>query len=402
MAAWARRSFILAAFALALVESFAQAFVPQAANLAIFVLMCLTLLVRPQGLFGVVVVRQHEFRGARLPWTGDTAPAGADAPLRSWLLPLAVVAGLIVLPALVYPVYLMQVFCFAILAASFNFLLGFAGMISFGHAALFGTAAYLTAHGAKVWMLPPELAILLGVASAAALGLVMGALAIRRRGIYQAMITLAVAQMAYFTYVQASFTHSEDGIHAVPRGVLLGLLDLRGDLNMYVIVAAALLAVFLGLRRLLASEFGIILVAIRDNERRTLSLGYNVNRFKLAAFVLSAAIAGLAGSLSAIVFQLAALSSVHWHLSGQVVLMALIGGIGTFSGPLLGAAVIVTMQYMLAPLGAWVLVAQGTVFVVCVLAFRGGLAGLRVRPPPWLLRKAELSPGVEATRRTAP
>jgi branched-chain amino acid transport system permease protein len=367
---------ILASFALALIESFTQALVPQAGNLVIFILMCLILLLRPQGLFGIAAVRQHEFHGARLPGSVGTASETPRAGTGQWapVAGFAILAALIALPALVYPIYLMQIFCFAILAASFNFLLGFAGIISFGHAALFGTAAYLTAHGAKVWALPPELAILLGTVSAALLGLVMGALAIRRRGIYQAMITLAVAQMAYFVYVQASFTHSEDGIHSVPRGLLFGWLDLRRDLNVYVVVAVALLAVFLGLRRVLASEFGTILVAIRDNERRALSLGYNVSRFKLAAFVLSASIAGLAGALSAIVFQLATLSGVHWHLSGQTVLMALIGGIGTFSGPLFGAAIVITMQHFLSPLGAWVLIAQGAVFVICVLAFRDGLA----------------------------
>jgi branched-chain amino acid transport system permease protein len=385
---------VLASFSLALIESLTQALVPQAANLVIFVLMCLILLLRPQGLFGIAAVRQHEFQGARLPRAEGTASEMARAGLEQWLAPVAlftILAALIALPALVYPIYLMQIFCFAILAASFNFLLGFAGIISFGHAALFGTAAYLTAHCAKVFALPPELAILFGTVSAALLGLVMGALAIRRRGIYQAMITLAVAQMAYFVYVQASFTHSEDGIHSVPRGLLFGLLDLRQDLNVYAVVAIALLAVFLGLRRVLASEFGTILVAIRDNERRALSLGYNVQRFKLAAFVLSAAVAGLAGALSAIVFQLATLSGVHWHLSGLTVLMALIGGIGTFSGPLFGAAIVVTMQHFLSPLGAWVLIAQGAVFVVCVLAFRDGLAAhLRWPALPGFLRKTGL------------
>jgi branched-chain amino acid transport system permease protein len=283
------------------------------------------------------------------------------------------VAALLALPMLLYPVYLMKIFCFTIFAASFNFLLGFAGIMSFGQAALFGTAAYLTAHAAREWALPAEAAIGIGIAAALVLGIVMGIFAIRRRGIYQAMITLAIAQMVYFVYVQASFTHGEDGIQSVPRGVLLGLIDLRNDINVYWLSAAAMLGVLFGLRRLINSPFGMMLIAIRDNERRALSLGHNVDAYKLAAFGIAAFCAGIAGSMSAIVFQLATLSGVHWHLSGEAVLMALIGGIGTFCGPLIGATVLVTMQHFLSPFGAWIVAIQGAVFVLCVLLFRDGL-----------------------------
>lgn len=364
---------IVASYSLATIESLTQAFYPQAANIVIFAFMCVVLLVRPQGLFGISVVRRHDFQAARLP-IGD---GGDDDASRSGfarhLSAAAILAALLVLPWIVYPIYLMKIFCFAIFAASFNFLLGFAGIVSFGQAALFGTAAYVTAHAMKEWAWAPELAMLAGVGAATLLGLGMGALAIRRRGIYQAMITLAIAQMVYFVYLQADFTHGEDGIQSVPRGLLFGVIDLRNDMAVYLLSVVALLAVFLGLRRLLASPFGMMLVAIRDDERRALSLGHNVNAFKLAAFGIAAACAGLAGALSAVVFQLATLSGVHWHLSGEAVLMALIGGIGTLAGPLVGAAVVVTMQQFLAPFGAWVLVIQGAVFAVCVLMFRNGI-----------------------------
>jgi len=363
---------ILASYCLAIIESLTQAFYPQAASIVIFAFMCLVLMVRPQGLFGISVVRRHEFRAARLPAAHEVRSAVSSVLVRL-VAGGTIVAVLVLLPLFVYPIYLVKIFCFAIFAASFNFLLGFAGIVSFGQAALFGTAAYIAAHALKVWALPPELAMLAGIGAATLLGLAMGALAIRRRGIYQAMITLAVAQMVYFVYVQAEFTHGEDGIHSVPRGPLFGLVDLRDDRAVYALAAVALLAVLVGLRCLLSSRLGMVLVAIRDDERRALSLGHNVNAFKLTAFAIASACAGLAGSLSAVAFQLATLSGAHWHLSGEAVLMALIGGIGTLAGPLVGATVLVTMQQFLAPFGAWVLVIQGIVFVLCVLLFRDGL-----------------------------
>jgi branched-chain amino acid transport system permease protein len=364
---------IAASYSLAMIESFTQALVPQASSLVIFVFMCLVLLIRPQGLFGTAAIRSHEFPAARLPLVRSHDEGRVATQVKSAIPPLLALTAVILLPTMFYPFYLMKIFCFAIFAASFNFLLGFAGLISFGQAAMFGTAAYLTAYTAKEWLLAPEAAIGVGVGAAVVLGLAMGALAIRRRGIYQAMITLAIAQMVYFCYVQAPFTLGEDGIQSVPRGHLFGLIDLRDDMNVYWVCAGAMAAVFLGLRRLLSSTLGMHLVAIRDNERRALSLGYRVNGYKLAAFGIAGFCAGLAGSLSAIVFQLATLSGAEWHLSGEAVLMALIGGIGTFAGPLVGAAVLVTMQQFLAPFGAWVQIIQGLVFVICVLMFRNGL-----------------------------
>jgi branched-chain amino acid transport system permease protein len=357
---------MIASYGLALIESLTQALYPQAASLVIFAFMCLVLLTRPQGLFGIATVRRHEFQAARIARHDGDAATGRYAMI-------LIGVALAVAPALLYPVYLMKIFCLAIFAASFNFLLGFAGIVSFGQAALFGSAAYLTAHAMKAWSLPPQLGVLCGVAAATLLGVVMGALAIRRHGIYQAMITLGIAQMVYFVFLQAPFTHGEDGIQSVPRGLLFGYVDLADDRTLYAFIALALVAVLLGLRRLLASRFGLILVAIRDDERRALSLGYNVAAFKLAAFAIASACAGLAGALNALTFQLATLSGAHWHLSGEAVLMALVGGIGTLTGPLVGAAVVVTMQQFLAPFGAFVLVIQGLVFALCVLAFRDGL-----------------------------
>jgi branched-chain amino acid transport system permease protein len=239
----------------------------------------------------------------------------------------------------------------------------------------FGGAAYVAAHAAKVWGFPFELAMLAGTASAAVLGLAVGVLAIRRQGIYFAMITLALAQMVFFFALQAPFTGGEDGIQRVPRGHFLGIVDLRNDTALYYVVAAIFLAGFLGVYRIVHSPFGQVLKAIRENEPRAISLGYRVDQYKLAAFVMSATLTGLAGSVKAIVFQLASLSDVHWTMSGEVVLMTLVGGLGTVFGPALGAAVIVTMQTYLAHLGAWVTVVQGVIFVICVLAFRRGIVG---------------------------
>lgn len=363
---------LVAAYCLALIESVTQALYPQAANFVIFAFMCLTLMVRPQGLFGLAMVKRHEFSAARLPGVNEDAAKSATRGRRMmlWLAGLLILAAL---PAVIYPIHLVKVACLAIFAISFNFLIGFVGIVSFGQAAFFGTAAYLTGHALVVWQLPTELAILVGIGGALALGLVMGALAIRRSGIYQAMITLAIAQMAYFFYVQAPFTHGEDGIQSIPRGTLFGLIDLRDDKTVYALSVLALLAIFIGIRRLLASRFGMMLVAIREDERRALSLGYNVQGYKLAAFGIASVCAGLAGSLSAVAFQLATLSGAHWHLSGEAVLMALLGGIGTLAGPIVGAAIVAMMQQLLAPFGGWVLVIQGVVFVLCVLLFRDGL-----------------------------
>ena len=304
------------------------------------------------------------------------APATASGPTGHQAVVFALMVGaFVVAPFVVYPVFLMKALCFALFACAFNLLIGYGGLLSFGHAAYLGSAGYVTAHAAKVWGWPPELAILAGVAGAAALGLVIGALAIRRQGIYFAMITLALAQMLYFFCLQAPFTGGEDGIQSVPRGVLFGLVDLRNPLAMYFTVLGIFLAGFLLIYRTIHSPFGQVLKAIRENEPRALSLGYGADQYKLIAFVLSAALSGLAGGTKAIVFQLASLTDVHWTMSGEVVLMTLLGGLGTVFGPVAGAFVVIALENYLAQLGAWVTVVQGAIFVVCVLTFRRGLVG---------------------------
>jgi branched-chain amino acid transport system permease protein len=285
------------------------------------------------------------------------------------------VAAFVAGPFVVYPVFLMKALCFALFACAFNLLIGYAGLLSFGHAAYLGSAGYVTAHAAKVWGWPPELAILLGTLTAALLGLAIGALAIRRQGIYFAMITLALAQMLFFFCLQAPFTHGEDGIQAVPRGMLFGFLDLRNTLVMYYVVLAIFLGGFLLIYRTIHSPFGQVLKAVRENEPRALSLGYQADRYKLIAFVLSAGLSGLAGGTKAIVFQLASLTDVHWTMSGEVVLMTLLGGLGTVFGPVVGAVIVIGLETYLAQLGAWVTVVQGIIFVLCVLAFRRGVVG---------------------------
>ena len=285
------------------------------------------------------------------------------------------VALFLVAPFLLYPVFLMKALCFALFACAFNLLIGYVGLLSFGHAAFLGSAGYAAAHAAKVWGVSPELAILFGTAVAGVLGLVIGALAIRRQGIYFAMITLALAQMIYFFSLQSRFTGGEDGIQSVPRGRLLGLLDLQNTLTMYFVVLGIFLGGFLLIYRAIHSPMGQVLKAIRENEPRALSLGYKPDHYKLIAFVLSATLSGLAGGTKAIVFQLASLTDVHWSMSGEVVLMTLLGGLGTVYGPVAGALILVTLENYLAQLGAWVTVVQGAIFVVCVLVFRRGVVG---------------------------
>ena len=278
-------------------------------------------------------------------------------------------------PLVAYPVFLMKVMCFALFACAFNLLIGYGGLLSFGHAMFLGTAGYASAHAAKVWGFPPEFAILFGTACSALLGLVTGLLAIRRQGIYFAMITLALAQMVYFFYLQAPFTGGEDGIQAVPRGKLFGLIDLKNVWAMYSLVFAVFAGGFLLIHRALHSPFGQVLKAIRENEPRALSLGYDVGRYKLLAYVLSATLAGLAGATKVLVFELASLTDVHWTMSGEVVLMVLLGGLGTVFGPVVGALIIISMENYLAQLGSWVTVTQGLIFVICVLTFRRGVIG---------------------------
>ncbi|MGF7176176.1 branched-chain amino acid ABC transporter permease [Azospirillum doebereinerae] len=311
-----------------------------------------------------------------------SAPAGAGpASVQAGGLPLARIGGvvalavLVVAPFILYPVFLMKVLCFALFACAFNLLIGFAGLMSFGHAAFFGSAAYVTAHTVKVWGLSPELGILLGALCAAGFGLIFGAIAIRRQGIYFAMITLALSQMVFFIALQVPFTHGEDGIQAVPRGTLFGLFDLSQPLTMYYTVLAIFLFGFAVIWRTVHSPFGQVLKAIRENEPRAISLGYRTERYKLMAFVLSAALTGVAGGTKAIVFQLATLTDVTWQMSGEVVLMTLLGGMGTLTGPVVGAALVVTLENYLAATNLPVPVVIGAIFVICVLLFRRGIAG---------------------------
>jgi branched-chain amino acid transport system permease protein len=288
---------------------------------------------------------------------------------------VVMVVALVVAPFLTYPLFLMQAMCFALFACAFNLLIGYVGLLSFGHALYFGWASYLSAYSAKAWGFPPEFAILTGTATAAICGLVAGSLAIRRQGIYFAMITLALAQMMFFFALQAKFTGGEDGIQGVPRGKLFGLVDLSNQTNMYITVVAIFIAGFLVIYRVIHSPFGEVLKAIRENEARAISLGYKTDRYKLLAFVLSATLAGVAGSTKAIVLQLASLTDVDWPMSGEVILIALIGGLGTVFGPVVGAFIVIAMQNYLAQVGQWVTVIQGVIFVLCVLLFRRGVIG---------------------------
>ena len=287
---------------------------------------------------------------------------------------LALAIGLAA-PLVVYPVFLMKVLCFALFASAFNLLIGYVGLLSFGHAMFFGGAAYISAHTVKVWGWSPEFGLLAAVAVSMILGLAVGLIAIRRQGIYFAMVTLALAQMVFFFCLQAKFTGGEDGIQAVPRRPFFGFIDTTNDLSFYYVVLAIFAVGFLIIYRTIHSPFGQVLKAIRENEPRAISLGYRVDQYKLLAFVLSAGLAGLAGGTKSLVFQLASLTDVAWQMSGEVVLMTLVGGLGTVFGPLVGAAVIITMQNYLSGLGEWVLVVQGSIFVVVVLLFRRGIVG---------------------------
>lgn len=352
---------------LGLIEGLTKVFWPQAAATVIFVIMAIVLVLRPAGLFGKETVAYHgsDISAAR---PGSILENG-----RLWLIVFAV-AGTI-LPFFVYPVFGMKILCLALFACAYNLIFGYVGLLAFGHAAFYGASAYVAAHSAAVLGLPTELAILSGVAMATAIGALFGWLAIRRQGLYFAMITLALAQIVYFYAIQASWTHGEDGIQSVPRGRLFGLIDLNDTLNMYFFVLAVFLIGFAAIYRIVRSPFGQVLKSIRENEQRAVSLGYSTDRFKLIAFTLSAGLAGLAGGTKAIVFQIASLADLYFMTSADALLMTLIGGVGTLLGPVVGAIVVVTMQTQFATLGAWVIVVQGSTFVLCVLFLRKGIVG---------------------------
>jgi len=308
--------------------------------------------------------------------TDDTLAATPHAIRDEMIAFVIMTALLLIVPFTgVYPFFVMQALCFALLACAFNLLIGYGGLLSFGHAMFLGTAGYITAHALKVWGLSPELGILVGTAGAAALGVVTGLVAIRRQGIYFAMITLALSQLLYFIYLQTPFTHGEDGIQGIPQGRLFGFLNLANPTVLYYVVLPGFLLGFLLIFRTINSPFGEVLKAIRENEPRAISLGYKTDQYKLLAYILSGTLAGFAGSLKVFVAQNASLTDVHWSMSGEIVLMTLVGGLGTIFGPVVGAFVITAMQQYLAGYGQWVTVIQGVIFVACVLAFRRGIIG---------------------------
>jgi branched-chain amino acid transport system permease protein len=308
--------------------------------------------------------------------TDDTLPVTPRA-LRDEMIVFAVMAVLLgIVPFTnIYPFFVMQALCFALLACAFNLLIGYGGLLSFGHAMFLGTAGYVSAHALKVWGLSPELGIVAGTLGATALGVVTGLIAIRRQGIYFSMITLALSQLLYFIYLQTPFTHGEDGIQGIPQGRLFGIFDLSKPITLYYVVLVGFLGGFLLIYRTINSPFGEVLKSIRENEPRAISLGYKTDQYKLMAYILSGTIAGFAGSLKVFVAQNASLTDVHWSMSGEIVLMTLVGGLGTVFGPVVGAFVIIAMQQYLAGFGQWVTVIQGVIFVSCVLTFRRGVIG---------------------------
>lgn len=308
--------------------------------------------------------------------TDDTLPVTARAMRDEMIVFVFMALALAAVPFTgIYPFFVMQALCFALLACAFNLLIGYGGLLSFGHAMFLGTAGYCSAHALKAWALPPELGILAGVAAAFVLSIVTGYISIRRQGIYFSMITLALSQLLYFIYLQAPFTHGEDGIQGIPQGHLFGIFDLSKPTVLYYVVLVGFLAGFLLIYRIINSPFGEVLKSIRENEQRAISLGYRTDQYKLLAFILSGTLAGFAGSLKVFVAQNASLTDVHWSMSGEVVLMTLVGGLGTIFGPVAGAFVIIAMQQYLASYGQWVTVIQGAIFVICVLTFRRGVVG---------------------------
>ena len=359
---------IVTGFLVGIAEGLTKAFYPELSSTVVFVVMAVVLTVRPAGLFGSkpeAAPAHHE----------EAREGGATSP-RGQMLAFGAMAVLFAAaPLVVYPGFMMKAMVFALFACAFNMIAGYGKLVSFGHAMFLGSAGYVCGHAAKVWGFTPELALLAGTGTAALLGLASGWLAIRRSGIYFAMVTLAFAQMVYFLALQAPFTGGEDGLQAIPRGHLFGLIDLSRPANLYGFVLAVFLGGFFVIMRLVGSPFGLVLKGISDHEPRAQSLGLDTERYKLLAFTLSAALAGLAGSTKAISSQIASLTDVHWSMSGEVLLMTFLGGVGTLFGPVVGAFVVVAMQNYLAALGQWVIVIHGAIFVLCVLAFRRGIVG---------------------------
>lgn len=389
---------IVTGYLLGLTEGLVRYYYPPLSDTVVFIIMAAVLLIKPAGLFGKGAIAQHastalDSKPRRMPqWR---------APFRWAFLALAL-AALATVPFVLYPVFLVKVLCFAVAASAVNLLLGYMGVLSFGHAMFFGFAAYVAGYLAKVWGFTPELAILGATLVATALGAVVGLLAIRLQGIYFAMSTLALAQMVYFFCLQAPFTHGEDGIQDIPRGMAFGVWDLKSDLSVYFFVLLVCGAALLMVARLVHSPYGRIVAAVRDSEPRAVSLGYNANRIKLSVFVFSAAITGLAGATKAIAVQIATLTDVGWHMSGELLLMTLVGGLGTIVGPIVGALALISMQTYMSELQDWVTVAQGLVFCVVVLAFRGGIVGSLAgswRRPSQPSARQVLTPAAEPTIR---
>lgn len=362
---------IVTGYLLGVAEGLMRYYYPPLSDTVVFIIMAAVLLIKPAGLFGKGVIAQHV--GAALDSHANTG-SSLRGPL-SWALLILSVAALVAAPFVMYPVFLIKVLCFAVAGSAVNLLLGYMGMLSFGHAMFFGLSAYLAGYLAKVWGLAPEWAILGATLASVGLGAVVGIIAIRLQGIYFAMSTLALAQMVYFFCLQVPFTNGEDGIQSIPRSVAFGFWDLKSDISAYFFVLLVCGAAILLIARLVHSPFGRIVAAVRDSEPRAISLGYNANRYKLTVFIISAGVCGLAGATKAIAVQIASLTDVGWQMSGEFLLMTLVGGLGTLTGPILGALALISMETYMSELQDWVTVAQGTVFVVVVMAFREGIVG---------------------------
>jgi len=358
---------IVSGLLMGVIEGATKIFYPEASTTVIFIVMAIILILRPAGLFG----REASVHAVADVSSGRSGSILENGPL--WFGILAVIG--VIMPYLLFPIFAMKILCFALFAMAYNLVFGYGGLLAFGHAAFFGASSYVVAHVTMAWGVPTPLALLMGIGVSTLLGSLVSVLAIRRQGLYFAMITLALAQIVYFYAVQSSWTHGDDGVQPVPRGTLFGLLDLSNSMNMYFFMLVVFLAGFAFIYRVVHSPFGQTLKSIRENEQRAISLGYSTNNFKIIAFTISAMLAGVAGGMKAIIFQIASLADVHFMTSADVLLMTLVGGVGTLLGPIVGAAIVVSMQTQLATLGAWVVVVQGAIFVLFVLFLRKGVIG---------------------------